>query len=159
MSARRCDAHGRLYPAHPRVGVGVVVVREGRVLLVRRGRPPHAGRWSIPGGLQRLGETVEEAARREVAEETGLALGTLHLVAVVDLIERDAEGRVRRHYTLVDYAARAEPGRPRAASDAAELGWMPPAEALRRLDWGRTREVLRRGLALLGVPLADADGG
>ncbi len=158
MDTRRRDEQGRLYPAHPRVGVGVVVVRDGRVLLVRRGRPPRVGRWSIPGGLQQLGETVEAAARREVAEETGLVLGPLRLVAVVDLIERDPDGRVRRHYTLIDYAARAEPGCARAASDAAELCWLPPAEALRRVDWTRTREVLRRGLALLGVPPPDDDG-
>jgi len=147
---------GRLYPRHPRVGVGVVAVRAGRILLIRRGRPPRAGEWSIPGGLQRLGETVEAAARREMREETGLELGPLELVAVVDLIERDERGRIRRHYTLVDFAGRVTGGVARAASDAAELRWVRPAEVPRLVSWARTREVIEAAWRRLH-PEADPD--
>jgi len=137
----------RRYPARPLVGVGVVVRREETVLLVRRAHPPRAGEWSIPGGLVRLGELVEEAARREVREETGLELGPLELVAVVDSIERDGAGRVRYHYVLVDFTAEVAGGVLRAASDAAEARWVPLAELDARPLWARTREVIRRAFA------------
>ena len=137
----------RRYPTRPLVGVGVVVRRGGSVLLVRRARPPRAGQWSIPGGLVRLGEPVEEAARREVLEETGLELGPLELVAVVDSIERDETGRVRHHYVLVDFTAEVEGGVLRAASDAAEARWFP-LEGLEGLElWSRTRQVIHRAFA------------
>lgn len=143
----RPAADPRLYPTHPLVGVGVVVRGPAGVLLVRRARPPRRGEWSIPGGLVRLGEPVEEAARREVREETGLELGPLDLVAVVDSIERDARGRVRRHYVLVDFTAEAAAGVARAGSDAAEVRWFAPAELDALPLWERTREVILRAVA------------
>jgi ADP-ribose pyrophosphatase YjhB (NUDIX family) len=132
----------RAYPARPIVGVGVVVWRDGRVLLVRRGKPPRLGQWSLPGGAQRLGETVEAAARREIAEETGLALADLALLTVVDLIERDPEGAVRYHYTLVDMVAEAAPGEARAGGDAAALAWFA-ADQLAGLGlWSETLRII-----------------
>ncbi len=95
------------------------------VLLVRRGRAPNAGQWSIPGGAQELGETAETAARRELLEETGLAVGPLHLVANVDSITRDAERKVQYHYTILDFAALWVEGEPVAASDAAAAAFWP----------------------------------
>jgi len=118
----------RDYPERPIVGVGVVVWRDGRALLIRRGKPPRAGSWSLPGGAQELGETVREAARREVREETGLELGELHLVDVVDSVEREASGRVLRHYTLVDFTAVVTGGSERPGGDAAGLAWFHPDE-------------------------------
>lgn len=100
-------------------------MRDGHVLLVRRGRPPAQGKWSIPGGLVNLGETTEAAAIREVEEECGLKVRLLGLAGVVDRITRDAQGRVRYHYVLVDYAAVPESGTARAGSDAAEVRWVP----------------------------------
>ena len=94
----------REYPHLPLVGVGAVVVRDGRVLLVRRVKPPRLGEWSLPGGLQRLGETVFEAACREVLEEARIKVRPLAIVDVVDLIER-VNQRVRYHYTLIDVLA------------------------------------------------------
>ena len=88
----------REYPPHPLVGIGTVLLRPGAVLLVRRGKPPAAGEWSIPGGGQELGETAEAAARRELREETGLEVKSLTLVANVDSIHRDA-GRPRSSST------------------------------------------------------------
>ena len=89
----------------PVVGVGVVVLRGAEVLLVRRGAPPHRGRWSIPGGKQERGETVRDAARREIREETGVEIALVGLVDVVDGIRRDETGAAVSHYTLIDFAA------------------------------------------------------
>ena len=115
----------REYPELPRVGVGVVVLKDGEVLLVKRGAPPLQGKWSLPGGLVELGESTEAAAIREVEEECGLRVRLLGLAGVVDRITRDAEGRVRYHYVLVDYLAVPETGIARAGSDAAEVRWVP----------------------------------
>lgn len=113
----------REYPARPIVGIGIVVLRPDAVLLVRRGRPPSLGQWSLPGGAQELGETAEAAARRELWEETGLSVGALHLAANVDSIHHDAEGRIRFHYTILDFAARWQGGEPVAGGDVTEAVW------------------------------------
>jgi ADP-ribose pyrophosphatase YjhB (NUDIX family) len=128
----------------------VILFRGPSVLLIRRGTPPRAGEWSLPGGGQELGETVEETARRELAEETGLAPeGPFHLVDVVDAIVRDEAGRVRFHYTLVDFAAHAAPGEPVAGGDCAAVAWTPLA-ALDGLPlWERTRGVITKAAAML----------
>jgi 8-oxo-dGTP diphosphatase len=115
----------REYPARPIVGIGIVVLKDESVLLVRRGKPPSMGSWTLPGGAQELAETTEQAARRELAEETGVLVGDLHLVAAVDNIRRDAEGRVQFHYTIIDYAAAWLEGEPIAASDVNEVMWAP----------------------------------
>jgi len=130
--------------------VGVVLFRGPSVLLIRRSAPPWAREWSLPGGGQELGETVVEAALRELAEETGLAPdGPLHLVDVVDAIVRDGAGRVRFHYTLIDFAAHAGPGEPVPGGDCASLAWTP-LEALPVLPlWDRTRAVITKAAAIL----------
>lgn len=119
----------REYPAAPIVGIGVVVLRSTatgpEVLLVRRGKPPNAGAWAIPGGAQELGETAEAAARRELLEETGLTVGPLHLAANVDSIHRDSAGRVRWHYTIIDFAAAWTGEAARAGDDVSEVVWAP----------------------------------
>jgi len=120
----------REYPLRPIVGIGVAVLKGDSVLLVRRGKPPNLGDWTLPGGAQELGETTEEAARRELLEEAGVEVGALTLAATVDTIRRDAAGRVQFHYTIIDYAGRWETGEPRADSDATEAVWAP----LDRLD-------------------------
>ena len=113
----------REYPARPIVGIGIVVIKDDTVLLVRRGKPPNVGAWTLPGGAQELGETAEEAARRELLEETGLEVETLHFAATVDNIRRDAAGRVRFHYTIIDFATRWVSGEPAAATDVTEAAW------------------------------------
>jgi 8-oxo-dGTP diphosphatase len=117
----------REYPEHPRVGVGAVVLHQGRVLLVRRGGPPAAGWWSLPGGLVDVGETTVDAIRREVEEECGIKIRVVDVAGVIDRIVRDADGRVRYHYVLVDYLAGAESDAVAAGSDAAECRWVEVA--------------------------------
>ncbi len=131
---------GREYPDRPWVGIGVVAFSGERVLLVRRGKPPRLGQWSLPGGAQHLGERAEAAARRELAEETGIEVGPLELAAVVDAVVRDEDGRVRFHYTIVDYCARHAAGEARPGDDVSALAWALPEE-LPRYDL--TPEVLR----------------
>lgn len=132
----------RDYPTRPIVGVGIVAWRDDRVLLIRRGKPPRAGQWSLPGGAQELGETVESAARREMLEETGLELAAIELLTVVDLIEPApaVPERVLHHYTLVDFVAEAAPGTALAASDASAIGWFTLDEIK---DLGLWRETSR----------------
>jgi 8-oxo-dGTP diphosphatase len=111
----------------PVVGVGGVVVRDGRVLLIRRGKEPLYGRWVVPGGTVELGETLEDALVREMEEETSLRVEPLEVLTVFDRIEREAE-RVVYHYVIVDYLCRWVSGEAVAASDALEVAWATPEE-------------------------------
>jgi 8-oxo-dGTP diphosphatase len=115
----------REYPTRPIVGIGIVVIKGDSVLLVRRGKPPNIGTWTLPGGAQELGETTEDAARRELLEETGIAVGKLHFAATVDNIRHDATGRIHFHYTIIDFAARWVSGEPVADTDVTEAVWAP----------------------------------
>lgn len=137
----------REYPDRPWVGVGVVVWRGDRVLLVRRGKAPRLGQWSLPGGAQSVGETVFETAAREVLEETGLVVVPTGVVTVVDAITPDAEGRVHYHYTLVEVAAESREGEPVCADDALEACWATPDEAGALTQWDETRRVIRLAAA------------
>ena len=109
------------------MGVGAVVVHEGRVLLVQRASEPGLGQWSLPGGLVEVGESLTDAVVREVREETGLAVEVVELIELVDRIYRDGE-RVRYHYVIADYLCRVVSGELKAASDAAAVQWVERAE-------------------------------
>lgn len=125
----------REFPQTPLVGVGAVVVHEGRVLLVRRGSEPLKGHWTLPGGVLEVGETLVEGVAREVREETGLLVEPLELVELLDRIHRE-DGRVRYHYVIADYLCRVTGGELRAASDADEVRWVERAE------WNPTRQTV-----------------
>ena len=114
----------REYPDRPYVGVGVIVFRDQEVLLVKRNKEPNKGQWSIPGGKQMIGETVAEAAQRELLEETGVQVDQLLLVDVVDAIIPDVEGKIKYHYTLVDYMGQWQSGESRPGDDAQEVRWV-----------------------------------
>jgi 8-oxo-dGTP diphosphatase len=145
----------REYPAAPRVGVGAVVLHEGRVLLVRRGRAPALGLWSVPGGLVELGETTVDAARREVEEETGLDVRIAGLVGVLDRVTRDADGRVRYHWVLVDYLAYPQSNDTiTAGSDAAEVRWVTIDEVERLPITEGLADMIKRAAALAGGGVA-----
>jgi len=133
----------RAYPDRPFVGVGVAVVGEAGVVLIKRGKPPRLGQWSLPGGAQKLGETVADAARRELREETGLDIALLGLVDVVDSIRPDASGAVEYHYTLVDFAAVADASPPRAGGDVMDARWFSTEEAAALGLWSETQRIIR----------------
>jgi ADP-ribose pyrophosphatase YjhB (NUDIX family) len=117
----------REFPLVPLVGVGAVIVHEGKVLLVLRGTEPAKGRWSIPGGLIEVGEMLHEAVVREVREETGLEVEPVELVELLDRIHREGE-RVRYHYVIADYLCRVVGGTLKAASDADAVRWVERSE-------------------------------
>jgi len=132
------------YPDLPRVAVGAVVFRRGRVLLVRRANAPADGLWAIPGGSVHLGETLRQAAEREIVEETGLTIRAGDPLLTFESIHRDPDGRVRFHYVIVDLAAEYLGGDLSAADDAADARWFSPAEVeAEALMVPRTRELLR----------------
>jgi 8-oxo-dGTP diphosphatase len=114
---------GREFPQRPIVGVGVLLLRKASVLLVRRGRAPLLGQWSFPGGAQKLGETAEAAARRELQEETSLLAGELKLAGYADAIEADANARIRYHYTILDFCGVYQTGIAHAGGDADAVAW------------------------------------
>lgn len=111
----------------PAVGVGAVLIHEGRVLLIRRGKEPLRGRWVVPGGTVEVGETLEQALVREVQEETGLVVKPMEVVTVFDRIERRGAA-VLYHYVIVDYLCEYVSGTPRAASDAEAVALVAPDE-------------------------------
>ena len=134
------------YPNWPLVGVGVVVVKGESVLLVRRGKPPRRGQWSLPGGRQRLGETVRAAALREVREETALEVEITALLDVLDSMTRDDDGRLAYHYTLVDFLAEWRAGEARPGDDVVEVAWADPRDLDGYGLWEETVRII--GLAL-----------
>jgi ADP-ribose pyrophosphatase YjhB (NUDIX family) len=114
----------RRFPDAPVVAVGVLLLDGPRVLLVQRGRPPSVGRWTVPGGGVEVGETLEEAALRELLEETGLACTLGPVVEVLDRVLRDGDGRVEYHYVILDFLGEQPTGTLRAGSDCADARWV-----------------------------------
>ncbi len=140
----------REYPDSPLVGVGAIIIERDRVVLVKRGHPPLAGEWSIPGGVLEMGETLRQAAVREALEETGLAVEPGELLGVFDRILRDADERTRYHYVLIDFLCRRTAGELQAAGDAAEARWFTRAE-VRKLSLAEdTAEVIQLGFEKSG---------
>lgn len=129
------------------MGVGIVVWRDDAVLLVRRASPPRKGQWSIPGGMQELGETARQAGIREVAEETGLEIEIDGLVDVVDLILPDGAGRIRTHYTLIDFHGHCVPqaGRadPQPGDDVDAAAWVKYSALGEYGLWPETMRVIK----------------
>lgn len=135
----------RLYPEQPIVGVGAIVFRGDEVLLVRRGQEPGYGEWSLPGGAVEVGETLEEAVRRELLEETGIEMEILGVSAVLERIFPDAAGEIRHHYVLVDFLCRYFNGDPEPNSDILELCFTPLPSLERFQLPSQAREIILRG--------------
>ncbi len=115
----------RLYPDQPVVGVGAVIVNEGKVVLIKRGNEPSKGKWTIPGGLVELAESPEQAVIREGKEETGLHVENPVLIDVVSNVDLDEQSKVKYHYVIVDYLVHVTGGIAQASSDAMEMRWVP----------------------------------
>ncbi|GAB4519046.1 MAG: NUDIX hydrolase [Roseibium sp.] len=142
----------RFYPEVPRAAVSVLCHREGRALLVKRGKPPFEGHWSLPGGLVELGETLRDAALRELLEETGVTADLGAPVETFDSIQRDEAGRVVTHFILTVFAGAYTGGTPAAGDDAAALDWMLPEELDHRPSTPGTAERIRNLLGRLPAP-------
>ena len=132
----------RRYPSRPILGVGAILLRRGRILLVQRGRPPLKGCWSLPGGALEVGERLADGVRREVLEETGLTVKPLKAFEVFERISPGERGRPEYHYVVVDYLCRVAGGVLRAGGDAAGAEWV------RREDLGR-RQITEGTLAVI----------
>jgi 8-oxo-dGTP diphosphatase len=144
----------REYPSAPVVAVGAIIRHQDRIVLIRRNKEPSRGRWTFPGGAVELGESLEEAVKREVLEETGLQVEVGEVAAVIDHLDRDEAGRVRYHYVIVDYAARpagAQHAAPalRPGSDVSDARWV----GLEDLDG---LEMTDKAAALARALLVDA---
>jgi mutator protein MutT len=137
----------RDYPDRPIVGVGAVIVEDGRVLVVKRATEPLKGQWSIPGGAVELGETLRQAVVRETREETGLLVEAGEVIEVFDSIYRDPDGCAQYHYVLVDFLCRLQGGELCAASDASAARWVSAGELTGLQLVHNTERVIRKALA------------
>ncbi len=141
----------RKYPDHPLIGVGAVIIGGDRVILIRRGKEPGYGRWSIPGGAVKLGEGLREALVREVREETGLEVKVGPMIEVLDRIVKDNGGRVAYHYVLIDYVCSVCGGQLAPDSDALEVRWVTRDE-IGFFDLPKiTREVIEKAWKIKNI--------
>jgi 8-oxo-dGTP diphosphatase len=140
----------RLYPARPLLGASVACFREGHVLLAARGRAPLEGLYSLPGGLVEPGETLAEAALRELREEVGVEAKLIGFLVPVEVIERDPEGRVRLHMVVAAHAARWVSGEPQTGPEARDVRWVTHAELDSLPTTPGLAAVLARAFALVG---------
>ena len=137
------------YPEHPMVGVGAIIVQDGKILIVRRGSEPGKGKWSVPGGLVELGETVEQAVVREVREECGLDVEVDRLIDIVDSMTFDKNGRLKYHFIILDFFVKIKGGKLRPGDDAKEALWVP-LEEVENYDLTKTfKEFLKRNMEKL----------
>lgn len=132
------------YPAHPLLGCNGLICDGERILLIKRGRPPLQGYWSLPGGMVDLGESLAQTVAREVREETGLIVEATRFLGYADAIDLDQSGRVQYHFVIMNFEVRLLGGELRAGDDAQEARWVTPSEARqllitdtveRALDW------------------------
>lgn len=152
-------AKSRRYPHRPIVGVGALVLQRNRILLVKRGKAPLKGWWSLPGGAVELGETLEGAIQREVKEETGLAVKPLAVVEVFERILSDGKGRTEYHYVLIDYLCRVTGGEVEPADDASRAEWVARKDLANYRITEGTLAVIEKGFeARTKLPLFRTAG-
>ena len=139
----------RSFPQQPVVSVGAVIVDDGQVLLIKRGQPPLQGRWSLPGGVVEVGETLREALTREVREETGLEVEVGPVVEVLERIEREDGNRVEYHYVIIDYRCLVRGGRLACGSDADDARWVAASDIASFGVTAAVADVVHKALALV----------
>ena len=132
-----------VYPDAPRVAVGAIVFNDNKVLLVRRGKPPAEGVWAIPGGSVKLGETLQQAAEREILEETGVTIRAREPAYTFESIQRDVSGAIRFHYVIIDLNADYVDGEPKPADDALDARWFSPNDIQTMKVSEPTRNLLK----------------
>jgi 8-oxo-dGTP diphosphatase len=143
----------RDYPERPIIGVGAVIVRGDRVLLVRRATEPLKGEWSVPGGALELGEKLRDGVAREALEETGLQVEVGPVLEVIDSIFTDDDGRTQYHYVLIDFLCHPQPGEALPGSDVSEVLWVAESDLAAQHLRDSVVQVLRKGLtAAAGLP-------
>ncbi len=138
----------REYPYHPIIGVGAIIIKGEKVLLAKRGKEPDYGKWSIPGGAVKLGETLKEAVKREVCEEVSVVIRVGEVVEVLERIFHDPKGKVQYHYVLVDFLCEYLSGEERASSDALEARWIPISEIPRQCLPDKTKRVIQKAFEM-----------
>jgi len=147
VATSNSSSDSREFPQRPIVGVGAIIVDGSRVLLIRRGREPLKGQWSLPGGAVEVGETLDAAVIREVREETGLDVEVGPVIEVLDRVRLEADGRARFHYVLVDFVCRPIAGELHAGSDADDTMWAEEHDLDRYRVAPVTITVIRKALA------------
>jgi 8-oxo-dGTP diphosphatase len=141
----------REYPRQPLVGVGAIIVEDGRVLLIKRGKAPLLGEWSIPGGMLEVGETLRQGAEREALEETSLVVRATDLLGVFDRIVRDETKLTLYHYVLIDFLCQRISGNVLAAGDASDAAWFSREEVAKLRLAAETLDVIRLGFTKSGL--------
>ncbi len=144
-------AKGRSYPSRPHLAVSAAIIRDGKVLIVRRARPPARGVFTLPGGGVEAGETLHEAVMREVREETSLLVEPLGLAGYREVIARDADDRVERHFVILPFAARWISGEVVLNEELAEAHWLAPAELAGLTTTEGLADIVRAAFALAGT--------
>ncbi len=129
----------RIYPQHPRLGVGVVIFKDELVLLIKRGKEPNKGIWTVPGGLVQIGESVEQAAHREILEECNITINLAGLIDYFEFVEKDDEQKIKYHYVVLDFAAEYVSGNLLALTDAEDAKWVNPDQLE---NWEITEKTL-----------------
>jgi ADP-ribose pyrophosphatase YjhB (NUDIX family) len=142
-------ADGRIYPARPILAVSAAIIRDGKVLIVRRARPPAGGLYTLPGGGVEPGETLFEAVMREVREETALEVEPVGIAGYREAIGRDAAGRVERHYVILPFAARWLAGEPVLNEELSEAMWLDPPDIAGLKTTAGLAEIIAAAMTLL----------
>ncbi len=139
----------RTYPAAPVLAVSAAIIRHGKVLIVRRARPPARGLYTLPGGGVEVGETLMEAVAREVREETALVVEPVELAGYREAIARDSDGRVERHFVILPFAARWIAGEPMLGDELSEAMWLDPAAIAGLNTTAGLAEIVANAMALV----------
>ncbi|MGB6875641.1 MAG: NUDIX hydrolase [Candidatus Acidiferrales bacterium] len=144
----RTDAtESREYPERPIIAVGGVVIHDSQILLIRRGQPPLEGRWSIPGGILEIGETIAEGIERELKEETGIQVRVLDLIEIYENVLRDKENELQYHFVILDYLCEFVEGTARPGGDVTEVVWASEQQLESLSVTGAAKRVIRKAFS------------